>query len=199
MRTLALIAVLVPFTFAQAQQRSADNREYMTLDRSALEDSLMSIPSSMQRASATRRAAQTDDRATLLMVMRVARTIPSSEDRSRLLEAVAPRYLSRGERPLVDAFFRTARTVPSSEELRDLMIDVVPYAAKSDDIANAIIEVARIVPSSPDRSDVLTALVQSGAIRTSEARENFADALRDVPSEQDRQRVARAAAKSLRE
>ena len=198
MRTIALLALLVPAAMAHAQRRDADDREYMSLDRSALEDSLMRIPSSMQRAIATRRAAQTDDRGTLLMVIRVAGTVPSSEDRSRLLEAIAPRYLARGERPLVDAFFRTARTVPSSEELRDLMIDVVPFAAKSDDIANAIIEVARIVPSSPDRSEVLTALVQSGAIRTSETRENFADAMRTIPGEQDRERVARAASKSIR-
>ena len=197
MRHLATILFLAPFTIAGAQQSSA--ALFNTADHSVVEDSLLSIPSSSQRARAIRAYAQTDDRATLLSAMRIARTIPSSEDKSRLLETLAPRYLGSGDRSRYTAYFRVARTVPSSEELRDLLIDAVPYAAKSDDIANAIIDVARMVPSSPDRSDVLTALVEGGAVRSNDVREQFADALQSIPSDQDRQRVARAAMKAVKE
>ena len=125
--------------------------------------------------------------------MRVARTIPNTTHKSRLLCDLAPRYLSHDDHALSTAFFRVVRTVPSSEELRDLLIDIVPFAAKSDDLANDIIELARIVPSSPGRAEVLSALVASGAVRSNDVRENFADALREIPSEQDRQRVIRTA------
>ena len=196
MRRLATLLCLAPLTIAGAQRTAST---YSMVEPSALEDSLLSIPSSSQRARAVRSFAQTDDRATLLSAMRVARTIPSSEDKSRLLEVLAPRYLGSGDKTLYTSFFRVARTVPSSEELRDLLIDVVPFAAKSDELAMAILDLARGVPSSPDRSDVLTALVEGGAVRSNDVRESFADVLQTIPGEQDRQRVARAAMKVVKE
>ena len=57
------------------------------------EDSLASIPNSGQRAAALRSFARTSDPEALLAIMRVARTIPNSTDKSRLLETLAPRYL----------------------------------------------------------------------------------------------------------
>ena len=195
MRRIAALLFLAPLSIARAQ---ASASAYSVVEPSALEDSLLSIPSSSQRARAVRSYAQTDDRATLLSAMRVARTIPSSEDKSRLLEMLAPRYLGSGDRALYTSFFRVARTVPSSEELRDLLIEVVPFAAKSDELAMAILDLARTVPSSPDRSDVLTALVESGAVRSTDVRESFADVLLTIPSQQDRQRVARAAMKVVK-
>ena len=196
MNRIAVLALIAPLAICGAQQapvRTIGGREYdaVQLQRSALEDSLIGIPSSSQRARALRTYGQTNDRGTLLSVMRVARTIPNTTDKSRLLGDLAPRYLSRDDHALSTAFFRVARTVPSSEELRDLLIDIVPFAAKSDDLANDIIELARIVPSSPGRAEVLSALVASGAVRSTDVRENFADALREIPSEQDRQRVIR--------
>ena len=196
MRRLATLLLLAPLTVAGAQRTAST---YSMVEPSALEDSLLSIPSSSQRARAIRNYAQTDDRATLLSAMRIARTIPSSEDKSRLLGTLAPRYLGSGDRALYTSFFRVARTVPSSEELRDLLIDVVPFAAKFDDLAMAILDLARVVPSSPDRSDVLTALVEGGAVRSNDVRESFADVLQTIPAEQDRQRVARAAIKVVKE
>ena len=196
MRRLATLLLLAPLTIAGAQGTAST---YSMVEPSALEDSLLGIPSSSQRARAVRSYAQTDDRATLLSAMRIARTIPSSQDKFRLLETLAPRYLGSGDRTLHTAFFRVARTVPSSEELRDLLIDVVPFAAKSDELALAILELSRIVPSSPDRSDVLTALVESGAVRSNDVQESFADVLQTIPGEQDRQRVARAAMKVVKE
>ena len=196
MRRLATLLFIAPLTIAGAQGTAST---YSIIEPSALEDSILSIPSSSARARAVRSYAQTDDRATLLAAMRIARTIPNSEDKSRLLESLAPRYLGGGDRTLYTAFFRVARTVPSSEELRDLLIDVVPFAAKSDELALDILDLARVVPSSPDRSDVLTALVASGAVRSNDVRESFADVLLTVPGEQDRQRVARAAMKVVQQ
>lgn len=195
MRRLATLLLLAPLTMAGAQKSFATY--HTTIDRPSVEDSLMSIPTSSLRARAIRTYAQTDDRATLLSAMRVARTLPNSTDKARLLEALAPRYLNSTDRTVYTAYFRVAHTVPSSEELRDLLINVVPYAAKSDDIAIAILDAARFVPSSPDRSEVLSTLIESGAIRTNEARANFVDALQSIPAEQDRQRVARIAIKSV--
>ena len=183
MKRIAALLFIVPLATSQAQLSSA------------MEDSLSSIPSSRQRTSALRTYGQTSDRETLLAVMRVARTIPNSTDKSRLLETLAPRYLGNADLTLSKAYFRVARTVPSSEELRDLLIAVVPFALKSDDIATAIIETARIVPSSPDRSEVLTALVESDAVRSNDVRELFVEATQDLPGEKDRRRVMRAASR----
>jgi len=196
MRRLATLLFIAPFTIAGAQGTAVS---FASADYTVVEDSLLSIPSSIQRARAIRAYAQTTDRATLLSAMRLARTVPSSTDKSRLLEALAPRYLGSGDKSLYTAFFRVARTVPSSEELRDLLIDAVPFAAKSDEVAMAVLDVARMVPSSPDRSEVLTALVEGGAVRSNDVRESFADVLQSIPAEQDRQRVARAAMKSVKE
>ena len=203
MNRIALFLVIMPLAASSAQRAPASERMRtdlaLQLERPSLEDSLMNIQSSGQRAVALRRIGQTDDRATLLSVMRVTRMVPNSTDKFRVLESLAPRYLASGDATLIAAFFRTARTIPSSEELRDILIDVVPFAAKSGDLANAIIEVARLVPSSPDRSEVLAALVTSGAVTRSDVRENFGDALLEIPGERDRQSVLRATARSLRE
>ena len=193
MRHIATFLFLAPFAVAGAQGTTT----YVNaIDRSAVEDSLLRLPANSERARAVRAYAQTDDRATLVSAMRIANTLPSSTDKARLLETLAPRYLATGDRVLYSAFFRVARTVPSSEELRDLLIAVVPFASKSDDVALALLDVARIVPSSPDRSEVLTAFVEAGAVRNVDVRESFADVLQAIPSEQDRQRVARAALKT---
>ena len=200
MRRIALLALIVPFVAAGAQRAPYVSRSPVTLnvDRSALEDSLLSIQSSTERTRALRQVGQTTDRATLLTVIRVARTIPNSTEKAHLLADLSPRYLARGDRTLSDQFFRVARTVPSSEELRDLMISVVPFALKSDDIANSILDVARLVPSSEDRADVLIALITSGAALSNNVRENFAEVLQELPAERDRQRVARAGIEAIK-
>ena len=182
MKHIAALLLIAPLAVSHAQMSPT------------LEDSLASIPNSAQRTAALRSYARTSDPETLLAIMRVARTIPNSTDKSRLLETLAPRYLG-GDSTLTRAYFRVVRTVPSSEELSDLLISIVPYAAKSDQIANAIIETSRVVPSSPQRSDVLTALVESGAVRSNAVRENFVDATQDIPGENDRRKVMRAASR----
>jgi hypothetical protein len=188
MKRLLALLLVVPLATSEGQQ---SNR----FQASPLEDSIASIQSSGARAVALRSAAQTSDRDTLLMVMRVARNVPSSTDKSRLLTTLAPRYLGTGDRVLTAAFFRVARSVPSSEELRDLLVATVPYAAKSEDVASAIIEVARLMPSSPDRSEVLTTLVESGALKSEDVRTAFVEATMEIPGVSDRQRAIRAASR----
>lgn len=161
----------------------------------SLEDSLTDIQSSREKTSSLRRYAQTTDCETLLMVMRVARTIPNSTDRSTLLEYLAPRYLDGRDSTLAAAFFRIARTVPSSEELRDLLISVVPFAGRSETIVTAIIESSRMVPSSSDRAAVLATLVESNAVKSDAAREKFVYATQELPGEHDRRRVMLAASR----
>ena len=179
---IAALLLIAPLSISHAQMSPA------------LEDSLANIPNSGQRTAALRSYARTSDAETLRTIMRVARTIPNSTDKSRLLETLAPRYLA-GDSTLARVYFRVVRTVPSSEELSDLLISIVPYAVKSDQIANAIIETSRVVPSSAQRSDVLTALVESGAVRSNAVRENFAEATQDLPGENDRRQVMRAASR----
>ena len=164
----------------------------------SLEDSLLAIPSSRDRMRALLQLGATSDRAMLAMVLRVARSIPNTTDKSRLLTTLAPRYLSDSSVTLVASFFRVARTIQSSEEKRDFLIDVTPYAAKSAGIANAVIENAREVPSSPDRADVLAALAEAGAIRRDDVKENFTDALQEIPGKRDRERVERVVARVAR-
>ncbi len=173
----------------------ADDWRPAPRDPLTLEDSLVDIQSSREKALTLRRHAQTSDRVTLAMVMRVARTIPNSTDKALLLESIAPRYLGASDSALAAAFFRTARTVPSSEELRDLLIAAVPFANGSDAVVHSIIDAARLVPSSGDRADVLASLVTSNAVKSESARENFVHATQELPGERDRRRVMLAASR----
>lgn len=189
---LLLAAPLAPAAAQRStpvvQANARDARVYR-----ALEDSLLSIRSSSARATALRRVALAGDRADLLTVMRVARTVPSSTDRARLLGAIASRYLDGSDETLATAYLRTARTIPSSEELRDLVIDILPLVASSETRVLNVLETVGAMPSSRDRALVLTAIVQAGAVRSDAVRLRFAEAVRALPSERDRRQVARVA------
>jgi hypothetical protein len=135
----------------------------------------------------------------LLTVMRASEGVASSGDRTRLYQALAPRYLAGGDRALVSSWFGHVHQVPSSGDLRNALMIAMPFGAGSPDVARGIIQGARIIPSSGDRSRVLIAMVNSGALTTKELRDAFFNAVEEIPSEGDRGRVLSAAASMLRQ
>jgi beta-lactamase regulating signal transducer with metallopeptidase domain len=152
---------------------------------STLETAIGAVASSSDRTAVLEAYGQTDDRDQLLAVMRVAETIPSSADKANLMAALVPRYLGRNDAALRDAFFKTVVTIPSSADLSNVLNDAIPFAVKSNEVALAIIAADRTVASSSDRSNVLIALAQRGAIRTSAARDAYLRAAQELPASSD--------------
>jgi hypothetical protein len=152
---------------------------------SALETAAGAVASSTDRTAVLEAFAQTDDRDQLLAVARVAATIPSSTDKTNLMSGLAPKYLGRNDAALRDAFFKTIVTIPSSTDLSNVLEIAIPFAAKSNDIALAIIAADTMVASSTDRSNVLIALAESGAVRTPAARDAYLHAVQGIASSTD--------------
>jgi hypothetical protein len=71
----------------------------------------------------------------------------------------------------------------------------IPFAAKSNDLALAIIATDTLVASSTDRSNVLIALANSGAIRTTAARDAYLRAVQGIPSSTDMRNALQALTK----
>jgi beta-lactamase regulating signal transducer with metallopeptidase domain len=158
----------------------------------ALEEAFAKVASSGDRTEVLMAYGQTDDRDMLLLVMRTAATIPSSGDKSRLLTTLTPRYFQREDAALRDAFFRTAATIPSSGDLSGVLEHVVPFAAKSSDVALGVMTTAGHIASSGDRSRVLVALADSGALRSASLRDAYLRAAQEIPSSGDMRRVLEA-------
>ena len=152
---------------------------------SALETAVGAVASSTDRTAVLSAFGQTDDRDQLLVVMRLAETIPSSTDKANLVSELAPRYLGRNDAALRDAFFKTVVTIPSSTDLASVLDDVIPFAVKSADVALAVIAAERKIPSSTDRANVLIALAERGAIRTPALHDAYLHAAGEIPSSTD--------------
>jgi len=157
------------------------------------------MPSSGDKSAVLQMYGQTDDRNMLLTVMRVSEGVASSGDRSRLYQILAPRYLAKGDRALVSSWFDHVKQMPSSGDLRNALMIAMPYGAGSPDVARGIIEGARTVPSSGDRSRVLITMINSGALTTKELRDAFFRAVEEIPAEGDRGRVLSAAVSIIRQ
>ena len=164
------------------------------LSGAVLDSAIGAVASSGDRTAVLAAFGQTDDRGQLLTVMRIAQTIPSSGDKTRLLVDLLPRYLGRNDAALRQAFFTTAATIPSSGDLSRLLAAAVPYAAKSNDITIATIETAREIASSNDRAGVLIALAAAGAIRSPGARDAYLRVTKDIGSSTDARRALEAIA-----
>lgn len=162
---------------------------------SALEEGIAGLASSGDKTSVLMEFGQTNDRDMLLSVMRVARTIPSSGDKTRLLKSLAPRYLDTNDKDLVAAFYGAALTIPSSGDLRAVLETAIPYTQRSEQQVLNVIAASRSIPSSGDLSEVLIKLVRTGSVRSKDARDAFFAAAATVPSEGDRNRVLTAASR----
>jgi beta-lactamase regulating signal transducer with metallopeptidase domain len=158
----------------------------------ALEDAFAAVASSGDRTAVLQDYGQTNDRDMLLTVMRIAKTIPSSGDKANLLTGLTARYLGANDRALREAFFAAAVTIPSSGDLANVLGTAVPFAAKSTDVALAVIDAASHIASSGDRSNVLVALADAGAVKTSATHDAYLGAAKDIPSSGDMRRVLEA-------
>jgi hypothetical protein len=162
---------------------------------STLEAAMGAIPSSGDLTEVLMTFGQTDDRDQLLAVARTALRIPSSGDLSRFLIEVAPRYLGRNDAALRAGYFKAVANIPSSGDLARVLENAVPYAAKSPDIARAVLTATGTVPASSDRARVLVAVAKSGAVRDAALRDAYLKVAAEIPSSSD----MRAALQALTE
>ena len=123
---------------------------------------------------------------------RTALEIPSSSDLSRFLVDVAPRYLGRNVTALREAYFKAVGSVPSSTDLSTVLLNAVPFASKSSEIATSVIAAAATVPSSTDRARVLVALAASGAVRTTGLRDAYLEVTSKIESSTEMRRALEA-------
>jgi len=96
---------------------------------------------------------------------------------------------------LRDAFFKAVATIASSTDLSNVLTDAIPFAVKSNEVALAIIAIDSMVPSSTDKSNVLIALAERGAIRTPAARDAYLRAVQGIASSTDMRNALEALTK----
>jgi hypothetical protein len=162
---------------------------------SALEQAAAAVPSCGDRTAVLAEFGDTRNHAMLMSVMRMAATIPSSGDKSRLLSMLVSNYLDGGDAELRDAFFRTLVTVPSSGDMRRVLTQAaLGYAGSSQPVALAVIAASNSVASSGDRADVLLSVANSGALRDAKVRDAYLDAAQRLAAG-DANRVLTAAAR----
>ena len=161
---------------------------------SAVETALTSMGSSSDQAAVLQLYGETDDRDMLLAVMRVAETLGSSSDLSRLLQVLAPRYLTKRDQTLEASYFHAIGEIGSSSDKRNTLMVAMQHGTSSAAVTRRIIAGARAVGSSSDRAAVLIALVSSGRVSSRELRDDFMTAAAEVGSAEDRSRVLQAAA-----
>jgi hypothetical protein len=135
---------------------------------------------------------KTTDRGQLLAVMRVAMEIPSSGDKSRLLNEVVERYLVPKDDALLRAWFETARTIPSSGDLSRVLLSAVPHAVRSDKVALSIMTSSSAIASSADRANVFVALADAGAVRTQLLRDEYLTFVKEIPASSEIRRALEA-------
>jgi hypothetical protein len=162
---------------------------------SALELAAAAVPSSGDRTAVLTEYGDTRDHAMLMSVMKMASTIPSSGDKSRLLSMLVSRYLDGGDAELRDAFFHTLVTVPSSGDMRRVLTQAaLGYAGSSQQVALAVIAASNSVASSGDRAAVLLSVANSGALRDAKVRDRLLEAAQGLAAG-DANRVLTAAAR----
>jgi hypothetical protein len=162
----------------------------------ALENALNAIASSGDKSAVLMLFGETSDHDVLALVMRVAETVASSGDKTRVLQSLAARYLTSNDAALENAWFDVARDVPSSGDLRRALQTAVTLNPRTGNVTRQIISASNSVASSGDRSAVLISLVNSGAVNTRELRDAFMRAAEGVPSDGDRGRVLMAAVRA---
>jgi hypothetical protein len=172
--------------------KAATQSRTVKVQSSTLEEAMGAVPSSGDLTAVLMAFGQTDDREQLLAVARTATKIPSSGDLSRFLVEVAPRYLGRNDAMLRDAYFVAVGNIPSSGDLSRVLENAVPYAAKSSDVARAVIASAGKVPASGDRARVLIALASSGAVRRFSLNDAYLATVREIPSSTDMRQALEA-------
>jgi hypothetical protein len=173
--------------------RAAPKVQLSKQSMTAIESALTSMGSSGDKTAVLQLYGQADDRDVLLSVMRAAETIESSGDRARLLQVLAPRYLTRNDKALETAYFDAIAGISSSGDMRKTLMDAVPHASKSPEVTRRIIQGARAITSSGDRSELLISLANSGAVNTKPLRDAFFAEAAEVSSDSDRSRVLQAA------
>jgi hypothetical protein len=169
--------------------KAASQQNRGKVSSSTLEEAIGAVPSSGDLTSVLLAFGQTDDREQLLSVARTALKIPSSGDLSRFLIDLAPRYLGRDDAALRDAYFKAVESVASSGDRARVLVNAVPFAAKSAAITRAVLTAAGDVPSSGDRSNVLVTLAGSGAVRGTALRDAYLKVASEIPASTDMRRA----------
>jgi len=172
--------------------KAGEQTRQTRLQANVLDSAIGAVASSGDRTAVLMVFGQSDDRDRLIAVMRIAQTVPSSGDKTRLLVELAPRYLGRNDAALRQAFFASAVTIPSSGDLSRVLLTAVPYAVKSAENALSIMTSSGAIASSGDRANVFVALADAGALRTQVLRDEYLSLAKEIPASGDIRRTLEA-------
>jgi hypothetical protein len=145
-----------------------------TAARQAMAGALTSIPSSGDKATTLQILAPNADQETLLMLARVAETLPSSGDKENFLTTTASEYLSSGNEALRNAFFHAAATLQSSGDMANVLMASAPYGHANQNVVQQIVETSAHLASSGDAENVLESLIAQRLLNANNPRTTVA-------------------------
>jgi len=123
--------------------------------RQAIAEALNRIQSSGDKANTLEILAPSADRETLIMLAKVAETLPSSGDKANFLTATASEYLTPGDESLRNAFFRAAGTLQSDGDLNNVLVNAMSYGHAHPAVVMQVINTTSELRSSGDITVVL--------------------------------------------
>jgi beta-lactamase regulating signal transducer with metallopeptidase domain len=162
--------------------------------RQAFADASARVESDGDKAAVITQAAMTADRELLLGLARAARTIDSDGDKSRLLIAVAARYLVPGDSALVTSYFNVVDGVGSDGDRARTLIAAAAYGHATESVTLACLRSTHAMDSDGDKVSVLVAIAERRLIVNARLRDAFMAATNRVDSDGDRARALKALA-----
>jgi beta-lactamase regulating signal transducer with metallopeptidase domain len=145
-----------------------------TAARQAMAGALTSIPSSGDKATTLQILAPNADQETLLMLARVAETLPSSGDKENFLTTAVAEYLSNGNEALRNAFFHATATMQSSGDMANVLMASAPYGHANQNVVQQVIETSAHLASSGDTENVLESLIAQRLLNANNPRTTVA-------------------------
>jgi hypothetical protein len=157
-------------------------------------DAIAGIESDGDKSSLLSQIVFTADHDLLIDIMRVARTIGSDGDKSRLLMSSSARYLPGRDAALREAYFETYETLQSAGDRSRVLISAVAFGHGDPAVTEAIIVGTHRIDSSGDQARTLISVADARLLTTPRLRDAYAAAAKRIESDGDRARVLRAGA-----
>ena len=160
--------------------------------RTAFGAAAESIASDGDKTGVLTQVAMTADRDMLIEVMRVARTIGSDGDKSRLLITSAARYLVGRDAELRDAYFTVVEQVGSDGDRSRVIISAAAYGSADEAVTLACIRATHTISSDGDKASVLISIVSRRLLVNQRIKDLFLAETNRISSDGDRARVLTA-------
>lgn len=164
--------------------------------RDAVGAAAMSIESDGDKSAVLTQLVMTADRELLIEIMRVARTIGSDGDKSRLLISAAAKYLVPVDVDLREAYFDVVETVGSDGDRARVLISASAYGSRDEAVTMACIHATHAMSSDGEKARVLISMINQRLIVNQRIKDAFLTATNKISSDSDRARVLSAIARA---